>query len=70
MLGNELGHLKHRDLRFAGEHSLQIGVAVDIPSVLLVLQIVLLDVLPKFLDDLSSRKRLGTHHFRQCVTGL
>src|SRR4051794_37529198 len=49
VLAHQLGHREHVDGRLATEHRFEIGVGVDHPLVLLVLQAVLLDVRPQFL---------------------
>src|SRR5687767_7880389 len=46
---DQLGHLEHRHLRLAAEHSLQLVVGVDHAPVLLVLEAVALDVAPDLL---------------------
>jgi len=69
VLRNELCHLEHGHLRFA-EDRFQVRVRVDVSAVLLVLQIVLLDIFPKLLDDLCARDQLRSDDFRQSVARL
>ncbi len=68
MLRDQLRHLEHRDLGFS-EDRLQVRVGVDVPSVLFILQVVLLDVFPELLDYLSARKHLGPDDLREGVAG-
>ena len=51
----ELGHLKHANLLLSTKNTSKLLVGVDHPSVLRVLQVVLLDVDPELFDDLGSR---------------
>ena len=64
MLANQAGHFKHRDLRLA-EDLEQPCVGVDVAFVGLVLEVVLLDVNPEQLHDLSARHRRGPNHRSQ-----
>src|SRR5262249_21131640 len=66
----QLGHLEHADRVFAVEHLLQLGVGVDLPLVLAVLQIVLLDVVPDALGHLGARLRLRADHCREGIVRL
>src|SRR6202163_5125213 len=69
VLAHELGHREHVDGSLAAKNRLQVIVGVDHPSVLLVLQPVLLDVGPQLLGDLGPRYRLCTNDLRQRLTG-
>ena len=51
MARDELGHLEHADLALAVEHWLERIVSIDLRSLFLVLQSVLLDVVPKFFGE-------------------
>ncbi len=55
VLGNKLGHLKHRNNPFSLENLFQVRIGIDIASVLFVLEVVLFDVDPEFFDDLRPR---------------
>src|SRR4051794_31744732 len=59
VLGEVLVHLEHRHTVFA-EHGLELAVRHDLPLVLRVLELVLLDVVPDLAHHLSARQRLGT----------
>ena len=61
VLVHHFGQLKHRDLGLS-EQWFQFVVSIDIATVLFVLQIVLLDIIPDFLNDLSSWQRFRTDH--------
>src|SRR4029079_10112597 len=56
---DQLRHLEHRDAALATEHRAQLVVGVDLPTVLLVLEAVLLDVVPDPRRDLGARHRAG-----------
>src|SRR5512134_1636037 len=62
MLVDVLRHLEHRDLTLAAEDLAQLLVGVDHPPVDRVLQLVLLDVAPDLLGDLSARLRDRADH--------
>ena len=70
MLGDQLCHVEHGDLGFAAEHDLQVCVRVDVSPVLLVLQIMLLDILPKLLYNLSAGYRFVADDFAESVARL
>ena len=57
MRRDELGHFEHRDLALAAEDGLQLIVREDVPLIRRILEVVLLNVFPKFLDHLRSRER-------------
>jgi hypothetical protein len=61
----QLGHLEHVDLALAAEDWFELGVSIDVPSVLLVLQFIPLDVRPDLLYDLSARQRFRSDDGRQ-----
>jgi len=69
MSGNQLGHLKHADLLFAVENCLQCVVRIDEGFLLGVLKLVLLDVFPKLLGKLSTRKRFRADNGRKDLIG-
>src|SRR3982750_1727448 len=56
----ELRHLEHRDARLATEDRLQVLVGVDLPAVLGILQVLLLDIAPELLGHFRARKRSGS----------
>lgn len=56
MRGDEFGHLEHRDFVLAEDGAEQV-VGEDVALVRRVLEIVLLDIFPKFLDDFGARER-------------
>ena len=62
MIRYELRHLEHRHLALAAEHSAELVVGVDQPSVHGILQAVLLDVVPDLLRDFGARQRLCADH--------
>lgn len=70
MLGNKLRHVEHRNLGFAAKHNLQVRIGIDVPSVLLVLQVILLDVDPKLLDDFGTGDRFRSDHLAKRFAGL
>ena len=53
--------------RIAAEDGLEVVISLDVPPVLGVLQLVLLDVGPEALGDFGTRNRLGTHDFGKLV---
>jgi hypothetical protein len=55
MARDQLRHLKHADLAFAVKYRLQRIVGVNLRSLFLVLQPVLLDVIPKLLGQFGTR---------------
>src|SRR3989344_3980940 len=57
MRRDKFRHLEHRDLALAAENHLQFFVRQNIPLVGRILEIVSLDVLPQFLDDLPPCHR-------------
>jgi len=57
MSGDQFGHLEHADLLLAIENSLKAFIGVDQRFLFLILQAVLANVSPKFLGQLSPRKR-------------
>ena len=57
MPGNELGHFEHSNLALTAKERLQFSVGNDIPFVLGILEIVLLDIFPYLLHHLPSRQR-------------
>jgi hypothetical protein len=59
---HQAGQLEHVDLLLAVEYCFQRGVRFNL---LLVLQIMFLDVLPKFLGQFSSWQRVGANDFSQ-----
>src|SRR5436190_20611872 len=65
VLVHKLGHLEHVDDGLTAEHGLEVLVGLDVPPVLGVLQLVLLDVGPQLLGDFGPRNRLAADHFRQ-----
>jgi hypothetical protein len=85
VLVHQLRHLEHRYLALAAEDRLELGVGVDHPAVLRVLQLVLLDVVPHLLRELGAGQvvladdsgelaarldRLGDSASRHCLAGL
>ncbi len=70
MLANKLGHLEHVDNRLAAKHGLQRVIRIDVPLILFILELVLLDVDPKFLGDLTAGKRTFTDHCRELLANL
>ena len=54
MRGDQFGHLKHIDFAFAAKNRLQFVVGDDIALVGRVLEVVLLNVRPQLLYDLST----------------
>jgi hypothetical protein len=58
VLAHELGHLEHVDLLLAAEDGLELVVSVDVATVLLILQLVLLDVRPQLAGDFSALELL------------
>src|SRR5690349_15844469 len=62
VFADQLGHLEHRDGFLAAENCFQRVVSVDVGSLFLVLEPLLLDVGPQFLGDLGARNRLGADH--------
>ena len=69
MLGNKLGHLEHADLALAAEYSFQLVIGVNHGLLGFVLQSVLLDILPEFLRDLSTRHCLIADDFAEFGAG-
>src|SRR4051812_35105298 len=67
---HQLGHLEHADGILAVEDLLQLGVGLDRPLVLGILEVVLLDVVPDPLGDLGARLRLGADHGGEGVVRL
>src|SRR5229473_2145172 len=65
LLIHQLGHLEHRYLLLSPKYRTELVIGVDHPTLLGVLEVVLLDIRPEFLDDLGSRYRLVTDDFRQ-----
>src|SRR5262245_8224344 len=65
MPADQLGHLEHRYLSLAAEHSLELVVGVDHAPVLLVLKAVALDVAPDLLGHLGARHRARADHRRE-----
>ena len=59
---DELGHLEHRNLALAAKERAELIVGHDIALVLRVLEVVRLNVLPQFLNDLPSRHRPRARH--------
>lgn len=57
VLRDQLGHLEHAYGLLAAEHLLEVGIGVDIPPVLGVLEAVFLDVFPQFLNDFRPGQR-------------
>src|SRR4028119_151468 len=55
MRAQMLVHLEHAD-RFLAEDLLQLVVGIDLPPILGVLKIVLLDIGPDLADDLATRE--------------
>ena len=70
VLADELGHLEHIDDLLATEHNLERGVRIDIAFVLRILELVLLDVCPKLLDDFATRMRTFANHRSECLADL
>ena len=62
VLGDELGHLEHRDGLLAAENFAQLVVGVDVAAVDLVLEAVLLDVGPELAGDFGARLGRGADH--------
>src|SRR5258708_4234830 len=62
VFADQLGHVKHADLRLAREDNLQGGVRIDHAAVLFFLQAVLLDIGPQFLCELSAGHWGGANH--------
>jgi len=65
VLADKLGHFKHRHLLFAAENGLQFGVSVNHDFALLVLQVLFLDVRPKFFAYCGSRDSANPDHCTQ-----
>ena len=65
MLAYHFGKFKHRDLAFSAKHYFQLLISIDHTLVLLVLKFVLLDVVPDFFDDLSSRHCFAADYFSE-----
>ena len=59
VLPDQFGHLEHIDLFLAAEDRFKLLVGVYHPSILAVLQAVLLDVGPEFLGDFGARHGLA-----------
>lgn len=70
VLRDELRHLEHRDLLLAAEDSLEGVIRVDVGPLLLVLEFVLLDVVPKLFGDFAARDGLGSDDRSQHLIGL
>src|SRR5258706_714838 len=70
VLRDERRHLEHGDLLLAVEHDLENVVSVDHPTVLRILQAVLLDVDPELLGHLAAGEGLGSGHLRQSLARL
>jgi hypothetical protein len=60
MLAHELRHLEHAHAALAAEDCLERRVGVDLPLVLGVLELVLLDVDPELLGDFGAGGRAST----------
>ena len=50
MFADEFGHLKHIDGRFAAEDGFELIVRVNLTPIFLVLQVLLFDIRPQFLN--------------------
>src|SRR5690606_35050656 len=59
---HELGHLEHRDAALTAEDLPELVVGVDHPTLLAVLEVVLLDVCPDLLRHLGTRLRRAADH--------
>ena len=70
MSRDELCHLEHAHLALAVEYRPERVVGVDLSSLLLVLQAVLLDVIPKLFRELGTRQRRGSNNRGELVVGL
>ena len=58
VLRNQFGHFKHRNDLLAVEHGSELFVGIDHAPIDGVLQLVLLDVVPKLLGDFGARHRI------------
>src|SRR4051812_6144566 len=65
VLVHQLDHLEHVDHRLAAEDRLEVVVGLDVPPVLRILQLVLLDVRPELLGDFRARNGLAADDFRE-----
>ena len=70
MSGDQLRHLEHADLALAIEDGPERVVRIDLRSLFLVLQTVLLDVVPEFLGELGTWQRFRTDDCGKLVVGL
>jgi len=66
----KLRHFEHRDALLTAEHDLQRIIGVDLGPLLCVLQVVLFDIVPQFLGQLTTGDGLGTDDFGQGFVGL
>ena len=65
MLGNKLCHLKHINCALSAKNNFQLVVSIDVPSVGLILQVILFDILPQFFNNLGTRHwSLAYHSFQ------
>ena len=67
---DEFRHLEHAHLALAVKNRPERIVGVDLSSLCLVLQTILLDVVPKLLGELGTRQRLRTNDSGELVVGL
>ena len=65
MLGDQLGHHKHRDFPLASKDPGQFIVGIDHATIDAVLKTVTFDVSPDFLGDFGPGDRLGANHRTQ-----
>jgi hypothetical protein len=70
VLVDQFGHVKHGHLLFATEDRAEVFIRVDHAALFSILQVVLLDVCPQLLGDLSPWCRLVADHSRELSAWL
>jgi len=68
--GDQLRHLKHGDALLAVKYDLERVIRIDLGPLLRVLQLVLLDVVPKFFGEFTTGDGLGADDFGQSFIRL
>src|SRR4030042_4241220 len=70
MFANQLGHLKHRNFLFPSEYCLQVGISNDVSLIYLILELIFLDIFPKFFGNFCSWEWLTPDNLCQFLTNL